>query len=154
MEKALVRDLRMLGIDYFLPLVRQVRYSGGRKRHRLLPLFGGYVFFAGDTQTRYRCMCTGRLCQTIDVSDQERLLGQLLAIELALTAGLCITPAVELIAGQQCRINGGPLQGAEGKVVRTNGRDRVLLSVDMLGQGAIVDIEADLIERLDEALIS
>jgi transcription antitermination factor NusG len=150
MEKALARDLQNLGIDCFLPLVKQVRYSGGRKRHREFPLFGGYVFFAGDEQARYRCMCTGRLCQTIEVSDQAKLVEQLSAIEAALAAGICVTPAVELLAGQQCRILDGPLMGAQGKVVRTNGQQRVLLSVDMLGQGAIVDIETDLIERLDE----
>ena len=36
MEKAFVRDLIYLGIDYFFPLVSHIRYSGGRKRHRAL----------------------------------------------------------------------------------------------------------------------
>ncbi len=86
MEKAFARDLLHLNIDYFLPLTPQVRYSGGRKRKWLIPLFGGYVFFNGDDRARYRCMCTGRLCQTLAVPNQQELVGQLSAIEKALDA--------------------------------------------------------------------
>ena len=38
-EKAFAWDLLRRDIRYFLPMTERVRFSGGRKRHVLMPLF-------------------------------------------------------------------------------------------------------------------
>ena len=149
MEKAFVRDLIYLGIEYFFPLVSRIRYSGGRKRRWLIPLFSGYVFYSGNEQARYQCMCTGRLCQTIQVTDQETLVCELRAIEAAMENGFTLAPAKTATVGQRCRVKSGPLKGVEGHTVRIDDRSMILLSVQMLGQGGLVEIEADLLEPIE-----
>jgi len=148
-EKAFAFDLIDHGIGYFLPLIERVRISGGKKRQVLHPLFGGYVFFCGQEEDRYKAMTTNRLCSTIEVSDQEGLLAELTAIEKALAGKAQLDPYPSLAVGRRCRIRAGAFQGLEGIVVRRNKLARIVLQVSILGQGAAMEIDADLLEPLD-----
>ena len=148
-EKAFVRDLARCGIGYFLPMVQRVRASGGRKRHVLVPLFSSYVFFCSSREQRYTAMTTNRLCQTIEVPDQETLMAELTAIEKALQSGVELDPYPRLAKGRRCRVSAGALQGTEGVVLRRGKPARIVLQVGILGQGAIVEIDADLLEPID-----
>ena len=71
-EKALAHDLARRGIDYFLPMVEKVTFSGGRRRRTMAPLFPSYLFFAGDDAARVDVLATGRLCQAFAVGDRAR----------------------------------------------------------------------------------
>jgi len=50
-EKALAHDLLARGVGYFLPMVESVRFSGGRKRRVLKPLFSSYTACAGCSKS-------------------------------------------------------------------------------------------------------
>jgi transcription antitermination factor NusG len=145
-EKAFAFDLLARRIAYFLPMVERVRFSGGRRRHALMPLFPGYVFFRGGREDRYRALITDRLCQVIDVVDQERLARELAHLARALSAAVPLDPYPFAAVGRRCRVAAGPLRGVEGVVVRREGTDRLVLEVAMLGQGAAMEIDAELLE--------
>src|SRR5437667_9320849 len=72
-EKSLAADLAALKIDYFLPLVKQVKYYGNRKARVELPLFSGYVFLKGTVEQAYLADRTDRVAQIIKVADQAHL---------------------------------------------------------------------------------
>lgn len=148
-EKAFARDLESRSIGYFLPMVERVTFSGGRKRHGMMPLFPSYVFCCGDEQDRYNALTTGRLCQMIEVPQQESLLQQLEQIRLAISAGDSIDPYPFAAVGQRCRIIAGAFQGLEGVVVHRNKMARLVLEVSILGQGASIEVDADLLESID-----
>ena len=145
-EKAFAWDLLNHGIGYFLPLVERTTISGGKRRHVLMPLFPSYVFFCGSDEDRYKAMTTNRLCQTLEVCDQSGLVEDLAAIEKALSnkAELDLYPFA--VQGRRCRIRGGPFQGIEGVVVHRKAVARLVLEVGFLGQGASLEIDADLLE--------
>ena len=145
-EKAFAWDLLQRGIGYFLPLIERVRMSGGRKRRVMAPLFPSYVFFCGDDEDRYTAMTTHRLCQTLEVRDQEELVRELVAIETALAGKAELDPYPFAAVGQRCRITAGPFMGLEGVVIQRNGIARLVLQVSMLGQGAALEVDADLLE--------
>ena len=147
-EKAFAWGLQRRGIGYFLPMTRRVRFSGGRKRRVMLPLFPSYVFFCGDAESRSAALATNRLCRTLEVADQGRLVVELSAIEKALDGegGLEACPAAAV--GQPCRITSGPFEGIEGIVARRDGSARIVLDVHVLGQGACMEIDADLLEPI------
>ena len=149
-EKAFARDLLERGIVFFLPQVERVRVFGGRKRRILLPLFPSYVFFCGDEESRVTAMRTNRLCRTIDVSEQDKLVSECSAIEQALAGGAGLDPWPGLSLGRRCRVTAGPLRGIEGTVIRKDGRTRIVLQVSVLGLGASLEIDADFLEPTEE----
>lgn len=149
-EKVFAWDLLGRGIGYFLPLIERVRISGGKKRRVLAPLFPSYVFFCGSDEDRYEAMTTNRLCQTLEVHDQETIVRELLVIETALATKAELDPYPFAPVGRRCRVTAGAFRGVEGVVVRRNGTARLVLEVSMLGQGASLEIEADLLESADQ----
>jgi transcription antitermination factor NusG len=147
-EKAFAWDLAGRGIGYFLPLVERLSVSGGKKRRTLVPLFPSYVFFCGDDNARYLAMTTNRLCQTLEVSNQGGLVVELSAIEKALSGKAELDLYPFAVAGQKCRIVAGPFQGLEGVVVHRKQVARLVLEVAILGQGAALEIDTDLLEPI------
>jgi transcriptional antiterminator RfaH len=148
-EKALADDLLGLGITCFLPLVRQVRFHGGRKAIVELPLFPGYVFLRGAAEDAYRADRTKRVAQILKVKDQERLNWELRNLHMALSreAPLVAFPALQ--KGVRVEVTGGPLRGLQGFVEERGRRDRIILQVLMLGQAVSVEVEASLLQVID-----
>jgi transcription antitermination factor NusG len=150
-EKAFVWDLLNGGINYFLPLCQRVRMSGGRKRTVLMPLFPGYVFFAGDEDARYRALMTHRLCNVIPVKNQRELRQELASIEKAVEQNASLDLYPFAAVGRRCRVSAGPFQGIEGIVASRSPKPRLMLKVSMLGQSVAMEIDLDLLEPVDEA---
>lgn len=148
-EKAFAWDMLNRDIAYFLPMVKKVRVSGGRKRKTMMPLFSSYVFICGTEQDRYNAMATNRLCQTIEVTDQKQFINELTEIEKAINGDAEISPYPYPAKGAKCRIIAGSLKGLEGIVIQDAKKTRMVLEVNILGQGAAVEIDGDLIESID-----
>lgn len=149
-EKAFAWDMISYGIGYFLPMREKVIFSGGRKRRVMIPLFTSYVFFCGTEKDRYTALTTNRLCQTIEVFDQEDMISELAAIEKALLSKADLDIYPHLPIGSRCRIISGPMMGTEGVVIeRKNAKARMVLEVTILGQGAVMEIDADILEHID-----
>ncbi len=141
-EKALAWDLLRARIPYFLPLTELQRVSGGRRQRSVVPLFPGYVFFCGDPEVRFRVLRTNRVASTLPVPDQSELINELGAIAVALeVASLEVYPRPPI--GRRVRIVSGPFEGLEGTVVRSLGRDRVVLQMSVIGQGAILEVQEE-----------
>ena len=83
-EKIFAKEMLNRNIGYFLPMREKIIFSGGRKRHVMMPLFSSYVFFCGTEQERYKALATGRLCHIIEVTNQDSLIEELLNIEKAI----------------------------------------------------------------------
>ena len=145
-EKALAWDVLGSGGRYFLPMYEVTRRSRGRSWKSLLPLFPGYVFLCGNDEDRTRALKTNRIANIIQVVDQARLVTELSAIHRLVASKLAIDPYPRLHKGAGCRIRRGPLAGLEGHVERRRGRTRFVVNVTILGQGAMVEIDGDLIE--------
>jgi transcription antitermination factor NusG len=149
-EKAFARDLCSLGIGYFLPMYEKTIFSGGRYRRLMSPLFTSYVFFCGTEQDRYTAVRTNRLCYTVNVADQEQLIEDLASIEAALLSKAVVDAYLGLPVGRRCRIVSGPMENIEGVIVENKcARARVVIEVTILTQGALVEIDADLLEPLE-----
>jgi transcription antitermination factor NusG len=148
-EKVFAWDLYNHGIGYFLPMYEKTIFSGGRNRRLMMPLFTSYVFFCGTEQDRYAAMRTNRLCHTVDVADQQRLIDELASIEAALLSKAVIAGYPGLGVGSRCRVTSGPMKDIEGVIVeRKCPRARMVIEVSILTQGALVEIDADLLEPL------
>ena len=115
----------------------------------MAPLFQSYVFFCGTVEDRYLAMTTNRLCQVLPVRDQDAFVSELAALECALKSNMQLDPYSFAAIGKRCRVVKGPLRGIEGVVIERNRVTRLVLQVSMLGQGAALEIGADLLEPID-----
>ncbi len=162
-EKALAQDLIRKDISYFLPMSWKVHRRRGRTIRSLLPLFSGYLFFCGGENQRIEVLRTNRVANLIEVKDQHKLLDELLQIEQALQTGAALTPHKYIKTGQHCRVIAGPLadlrgivigvpkckKGRLGDLAKTKNVVRLVLQINMLGQATSIEIDADMIEIID-----
>lgn len=148
-EKALAWDLHHRQIGYFLPMYETVRVSGGRKRRVLTPFFPSYVFLCAGAEQRISALQTDRICQLVEVSDQQELVRELLAFEQVLARGLPLRVLPTIATGRHCRITSGPFRGLEGPVIREGRSARIVLRVSAIAQGALLEIDAGLLEPVD-----
>lgn len=148
-EKAFARELITREVPYFLPQVRRIFFSGGRRRVSLVPLFGSYVFVAANDEQRHAALCTNRLCSLIAVEDQRQFLDELAAIERLVNGGVSLDPSPFAVVGQMVRIARGPFRGIVGRVIRRDNVLRLAVHVSILGRGAEMEIDSELLEPLD-----
>lgn len=148
-EKWVVGRLESQGAAVYVPLLNVRRTYTKAKFTFALPLFPGYVFLHGDHEACEQARRTNRVAQVLWVADQMQMQRELLQIERALEAGGTVELFPALQAGRRCRVARGPLQGIEGTVIRRGQRCRMYLAVTMLGQSAVVEVDAALLEVLE-----
>lgn len=141
-EKKLADAAEREGIRVYVPLIAKTHTYGRRKRTFHSPLFTGYVFCCGDAPQRRWLSQNQNTANLLDVSDQETFVAQLRRVQTAVESGLLVDVKPFLETGRQVRITSGLLRGAEGVVVRVSGKTRVLLSVDMIQQAAVVEVDS------------
>ncbi|MDD5134293.1 MAG: hypothetical protein PHP01_02635, partial [Phycisphaerae bacterium] len=83
-------------------------------------------------------------------NDQQHLIAELLPIEKALTGGVTLSPHNYIKAGQRCKVIAGALMGTEGIVSCDQNKTRLVLQVDILGKATCLDIDAALLEVIQE----
>ncbi|MFW6058940.1 MAG: transcription termination/antitermination protein NusG [Phycisphaeraceae bacterium] len=150
-EKSLAADLHAMAIEHYLPLVQSVRYYGRRKATVQMPLFPGYVFLYGSIDQAYTADRTRRVAQLIPVTDQARFEQEVEAIRLAQACGAELDPYPYLCEGTWVEVRAGPFKGLRGVVENKRRPDRLLLQVEVLGQGASLEIDAGLLVPLEPA---
>jgi transcription termination/antitermination protein NusG len=148
-EKALAWNLLDSGIDYFLPLARWSRRYGRHRQEVVLPLFAGYMFCACcSEEDRFVVINTARTVGIIEVVDQDKLRGELEQIRRALGTPRQVDLFPGIKTGRRCRVIAGSLKGIEGVVVTRRDISRLFLDVSILGQSAVLEIDALLVEPI------
>jgi transcription antitermination factor NusG len=71
------------------------------------------------------------------------------AIRRVVEGGLRVEPHPFLKCGEWVRVKCGPLMGIQGILVRKKNLYRLVLSVEILGKAASVEVDALLVERLN-----
>lgn len=151
-EKALARDLERYGIFHYLPLQKRATRNRrtGRSSISTVPVFAGYLFFNATETQRYRVMATNRVANALAVPDQAQLVAQIRNVHRMLLSDMALEHFRGVRVGQWVRVVAGPLMGVEGRVIRRLGRTRLVVTVDILGQSVTAEVDAELLERIDE----
>lgn len=149
-EKALAAALTGMGVSCFLPLRRHVRRRESRRIESELPLFPSYVFLWGTRDETFRADRTRRVACIIPVHDQETLEWELRNLHLALRVSAPLDPYEALRTGLRARIVAGPFQGLQGVIADRVRRDRLVLQVRMLGTATSLEVDAGLVQLIDE----
>lgn len=133
-------------VQHYLPLIQRVTVRGRHKEVSRVPLFPGYVFLAGEIEDGYGAMATKRVCQIIPIHDQCRFVQEISSIRHALEQGGTLELYPFAAVGRRCRVRKGPFRGIEGMVIERIKPTRLILHVDILGRGAALEVDADLLE--------
>jgi len=144
-EQDIARRVSRLGLEIFLPL------HWHRSRWRTIvsrPLFPGYLFAAGSWPDAWQVREITRVLNVIRVSDQQTLIAQLVDIHRVTTSGRPVELYAGLVEGVRCRVTDGPFEGLEGTVLRRGASCRIYIAVNVLGQSAEMEIDADLLEAI------
>jgi len=151
-EKALAKDLTRLAIVSYLPLRKKVTRSRrtGRCTLSTVPVFTGYLFFNATEQQRYQAVATRRVANTLYVPNQRQLVEQIRHIQQVLVTDTVFEHFHGVRVGQWVRVMAGSLMGVEGRVVRKLGKTRLAVSVDILGQSVLAEVDANLLEAVEQ----
>ena len=148
-EKAVARFLDAVEMEFYLPLIPRVSFIRSRKVVSEVPLFPGYVFAAGELEDGYAAISTKRVCQVLQVEDQRQFINEIEQIRHALVAGGSLDLFPFAVIGRRCRVTRGPFIGLEGTITDRLGPTRLVLQVAILGQGAALEIDIDLLEPVN-----
>jgi transcription antitermination factor NusG len=88
------------------------------------------------------------VARIIQVHDQRKMHSELNNIRFALSRGAVVSRYAGLIKGTRVEVRAGPLRGLQGIIEDGTTAGRMVLQVDMLGTGAIVQIDAALLDLL------
>jgi len=147
-EKVLAKELTSMGIENYLPLLKSVRYHGGRKAVVEAPMFSSYVFLHGTLEDAYRADRTRFVAQIIKVVDQEKLEAELHNIQLALAQDAPMEVYSYLKKGMRVEVRSGPFRGLKG-VIEDRKANRLFLQVEMLNAAVSLEIDGSLLDPIE-----
>jgi len=146
-EKSLARQLNAMQVPFYLPLVSQVRFVGGRRQKSFLPVFSSYVFVFASDEERIGALETNRIAHLFSTSDAAALTRDLRNVRRLIDLGAPLTVESRLRAGQRVRVKNGALEGIEGTIVERRGEERLLVAVEFLQQGVSILISDFQVEQ-------
>ena len=149
-EKKFARWLADRARSHFLPVVAHETFSGRKKRRLLVPLFPGYVFVRGPC-TKGDFDHTGTVVHVlhpVGPHQVEQLHAEIVGIWRSLHSGLYVEAVHGLVTGEPCVIVRGPLQGQVVRFERPGRQGRLVVQVELMGGGLVVEVPARDVETL------
>jgi transcription antitermination factor NusG len=150
-EKSVARILSSKGFETLLPLYQSTRRWKDRAKVLAMPLFPCYVFVNARLERRLDIMTTPGIYALVSNAGRPAPVPseEIEAIRRANENGVAMEPHPFLNCGDLVRVKSGPLAGIKGFLVRKKNLFRLVLSIDMLGKGAALEVDAHLVERLN-----
>ncbi len=152
-EMIVAKHLTLRQIEYYLPLYQTVHTWKNRcTKHLELPLFPGYLFVRITSEQRVPVLSVPGVVQLVGQPGKPAPLEDR-EID-ALRFGLCDRnpqPHPPLFEGERVRIRSGALAGLEGTLQRGADCPRVVISLDIISQGASVEVDWTELEPVDAA---
>jgi transcription antitermination factor NusG len=150
-EKRVAYILTAKGFETFLPLYSVTRRWKDRTKLLSLPLFPCYVFLKAGLERHLDIMTTPGIHALVSNGGQPAAIppAEIDAIRRAVECGSHVEPHPFLNCGEWVRVKCGPLEGIQGILVRKKNLYRLVLSVEMLGSAAAIEVDAFQVERLN-----
>lgn len=148
-ERAVAEALARKGLRSFLPLYPMKKRWSDRVKTIEMPLFPCYVFVEANFNRRLAMLETPGIHFLVSgaTGPVEIPHSEIEGIQMALSSHFLVEPFPFLNRGDHVRVAVGPLQGLEGILVRKKGRERLVLSIEMLAKSVAVEIDGSLVER-------
>ena len=143
-EQVVREQIERKHLDAFLPTITRWSRWKDRKKKVDWPLFPGYCFarFKPD-ETLAILKCTG-VVNIVSFEGKPASIPEheIDAIRLLLESELQFDPCPMIREGMMVQVTHGALKGVVGRLVRKGAHARLVLSVELLGQGVSVEVDA------------
>lgn len=143
-EQVVRQQLEQKGIDVFLPTITKWSRWKDRKKQVVWPLFPGYCFAKFTSDQRVPVLkCTGAVSiVSFNGAPAPIPEHELAGIRQLVESDLQYDPCPLINEGDRVEVVHGPLKGVNGRLVRKGAHARLVLSVDLIGQGVSVEVDA------------
>jgi transcription antitermination factor NusG len=150
-EKTVDQILTNKGFSTFLPLYATVHTWKDRAKALTLPLFPSYVFLQGGIERRLEILTTPGVYGLVSSAGRPDAIpdSEVHAIRRVVESGTRVEAHPFLKCGNWVRVKSGPLTGIEGILVRKKNMSRLVLSVEILGAAAAIEVGAFQVEAVN-----
>jgi transcription antitermination factor NusG len=143
-EQVVREQLERKGLDAFLPTVTRWSRWKDRKKQIDWPLFPGYCFAKFDPADRLAVIKSPGVVSIVSFNGElapipER---EIESIRTLIDTDLQFDPCPLIKEGDLVEVVHGPLRGVVGRLVRKGSHARLVLSVELIGQGVSVEVDA------------
>ncbi len=152
-EKNVYADLIHLGFDAYLPVRKEIHQWSDRKKSIETPLFTSYVFakiFREDYYSKIKFI--EKIVKIVDIGGEIISIpeGEMNGLKKICESNYTIAsePIGDLQAGDQVRLNSGPLKGLEGKVVLHSGKSKFAFELNLMKRMLILEIDRNDIVKI------
>lgn len=150
-EKTVANQIGNMGMEFFLPTYKTVRQWSDRKKKVELPLFPNYVFVYTSERERHLLFSISNLVKFVSFESKPVKVREteIAAVRRVLDADdVEVGEASYFENGSKVRIARGQLAGLEGRVLKQNGKSRLLIRIDELQKAFSINVATNLLEAV------
>lgn len=143
-EKAVAAQLQSRNIEHLLPLYEATHQWKNRPATVKLPLFPGYVFVRIPMSHRLSVLVVPGVAGLVSFGGSPAPVpdSEIAAVRETVDRKLQFEPCPYVGIGSRVLITCGPLQGLEGLVMRSKGKFKLVLSIDLILRSVAVEVDA------------
>ncbi len=150
-EKKVFKLLEDIGIESFLPLITRVKQWSDRKKKVEEPLFRSYLFVKIPLSDYYTILNINGVVKFITFERKPVPVpeNQIIAIKEYLSdTELQSIDYEDFKEGEQVRIKSGQMKDLIGRFVKINGKHRVIIDIEAVGQSIPINIARSNVEAV------
>ena len=108
-----------------------------------LPLFPGYLFVRIAAADRLRVLQVPGVVRLVGFNGQLAALPdeEIEVLKKGLSSGVHAEPHRFLTTGRRVRVKRGPFEGMQGILLRRKGRQRLVLSIELIMRSVAIDVD-------------
>lgn len=151
-EKNVANHLDQKGINCFLPTMNVMRQWHDRKKKITVPLFPSYIFV--DIQCLeefYSVLDIDGVCCFVKQGKNAARVPESVIFQIGLLVNnghdIEVSDAY-FQTGQKLMIQDGPFTGLLCETVQSNGRDKILVRVDLLNRNLVVELPGNYLSKI------
>jgi transcription antitermination factor NusG len=143
-EGRVYEQLEGRGIEAFLPTITRWSRWKDRKKRIDWPLFPGYCFARIDPAASLSVLKCAGVVRLVTFEGKPAPIpdSQVEDVRTLVSSDLKYDPCPLIAEGDRVVVVSGPLRGVTGWLLRKGSHARLVLNVDLIGQGASVEVDA------------
>jgi transcription termination/antitermination protein NusG len=143
-EASVCQQLTNKGVEAFLPTIARWSHWKDRKKRVEWPLFPGYCFTRIDPAHALAVLSCSGVVNLVSFEGRPAPIParEIESVRTLVESELRFDPCPLIQEGDMVEVVRGPLRGVVGRLVRKGPHARLILSVELIGQGVTVDVDA------------